>query len=204
MQYLGRQLFRVRIYWGSKLGSHLQGGKTCAASPARSTLPTANLLHRLAEKAKGLDRSTLMQSDGNWISESDILVIVRQLLVTMQKDFYLPVFGPWVSQVWHQNLHRFRIARHEHWVLPFLHHELEPPQSVRSWSKSATYSWTLSIANKPEVWWEEEVINLVRGVSQLPEGEIWMGFSGWRSELQVHSNPGLVVPKPVSLLVTSS
>jgi hypothetical protein len=71
-QFLGRQLHSIRICGKNAemdIYINLEGGKTCAASPARVTRPIDHLLQLLAEKVNGLDRRTSIQSTGNWMSE---------------------------------------------------------------------------------------------------------------------------------------
>lgn len=160
-----RQLFLVSTFWEVEPGGYLQGGKTWAASPARRTLSTENLLHLLAEKAKGLDRRTLIQSDGKGILESEILIIVKPALSILDVvRLNLPILGSRVGEVWHENFHCFRIARHEHCVLSFLHNKFEPPQSVRSRSESTTNRWSFTVADEPEIFWKEDIVDLIRRV----------------------------------------
>lgn len=61
----------IRAYQLGALGGivcteqNLQGGKTCAASPHKTTRPCDHLLQLRAEKMNGRERRTSMQSSGN-------------------------------------------------------------------------------------------------------------------------------------------
>ena len=73
-----------------------------------------------------------------------------------------------MSEVRQKNLHRFGIARHEHWIFAFLHDEFQSPQPIRNRSKSATNCWPFTIADESEVFWEEKIVDLFGRVSLRP------------------------------------
>jgi len=54
------------VYCSENPGIYSHGGITCAESPHRMTRPIAHRLQLLAEKVKGLERRTWIQSSGNW------------------------------------------------------------------------------------------------------------------------------------------
>jgi len=112
-----------------------------------------------------------MQSDGKAIFESAILIIITINSVSPNLSILtsrIPVFGARVSEVRQKNLHRFGIARHEHWIFAFLHDEFQSPQPIRNRSKSATNCWPFTIADESEVFWEEKIVDLFGRVSLRP------------------------------------
>ncbi len=137
-----------------------------------------------------------MQSDGKAIFRSATLITINSISATLEIfTSHIPVLRARVSEVRHKNLHRFDIARHEHRILVFLHHEFQSPQSVRNRSKSTTDCWPLTITDESEVFWEEEIVDLFGRISLCPQRKAWMGFGCWGGYFQIHGNPCFVVSK---------
>jgi hypothetical protein len=59
----------------------------------------------------------------------------------------------------------------------------------------------VGIAEEAELAGEEEVVNLLRGVAERPEGELGMGFFGGEGDLPVERNPRLLIASSIRSLV---
>jgi hypothetical protein len=98
-----------------------------------------------------------------------------------------------MREVWKDDVSRLGICRHLVAVLARLHDEFKPPEPVGWEAEPAAYGGALGIAEEAEVDREEEVVDILRGVPQCPQGEFRMGLIGWEFNVPIEGYPCFVV-----------
>jgi hypothetical protein len=60
-------------------------------------------------------------------------------------------------------------------------------------AESAANRRSLRVAQEPEFYWEEQVVDVFGGVSSFPERKARMRLFGWERDFPVQSYPDLLV-----------
>lgn len=123
-----------------------------------------------------------MQSSGYVTSPDKLNSSTRQrslIVDTCIQDWHSPISVAWMLKIRENNFLDTRLRSHLRPIFTIPHDKFETPQAIIWLSEAAADRWSIRIAEKSKVWWEEKVVHLLRGVSTPPQGPVRVGIRRW-------------------------